>query len=135
MGVNGQLADTHLVSNEQFGLGGTSSVRGYFQSEAVADNGVGGSFEIQSPSLATVFGTFVDELRFFGFVDAGYTYLLGRLPTGQASDFTLVGAGGGLRIRLLGHLSGNVIAGVPLVAGPVSKKGDPRVTFQIKSEF
>ncbi len=134
-GLNGQLADTHLVSNEQFGLGGSSSVRGYYQSEAVADNGVGGSLEIQSPSLATIFGTYVDELRFFGFVDAGYTYLLGRLPTDQANDFTLVGAGGGLRIRLLGHLSGNVIAGVPLVAGPVSKKGDPRVTFQIKSEF
>ncbi|MDT0508419.1 ShlB/FhaC/HecB family hemolysin secretion/activation protein [Novosphingobium sp. MMS21-SN21R] len=135
LGLNGQLADTHLVSNEQFGLGGSSSVRGYYQSEAVADNGVGGSLEIQSPSLATVFGTFVDELRFFGFVDAGYTYLLGRVPTDQAKDFTLVGAGGGLRIRLLGHLSGNVIAGVPLVAGPVSKKGDPRVTFQVKSEF
>lgn len=134
-GLNGQLADTHLVSNEQFGLGGSSSVRGYYQSEAVADNGVGGSFEIQSPSLATVFGRFVDELRFFGFVDAGYTYLLGRVPAEQARDFTLVGAGGGLRIQLLGHLSGNVIAGVPLVDGPVSKKGDPRVTFQVKSEF
>lgn len=134
-GLSGQLADTHLVSNEQFGIGGTSSVRGYFQSEAVADNGISGLFEIQSPSMATVFGTFVDELRVFGFVDAGYTYLLGRRPTDQANDFTLVGAGGGLRIRLLEHLSGNVMAGVPLVAGPVSKKGDPRVTFQVKSEF
>lgn len=134
-GLTGQLADTHLVSNEQFGLGGSSSVRGYYQSEAVADNGVGGTFEIQSPSLANMFGTFVDDLRFFGFVDAGYTYLLGRIPADQARDFTLVGAGGGLRIQLFGHLSGNVIAGVPLVAGPVSKKGDPRVTFQVKSEF
>ncbi|MGV3510844.1 MAG: ShlB/FhaC/HecB family hemolysin secretion/activation protein [Novosphingobium sp.] len=134
-GLTGQLADTHLVSNEQFGLGGSSSVRGYYQSEAVADNGVGGTFEIQSPSLANMFGTFVDELRFFGFVDAGYTYLLGRIPAEQARDFTLVGAGGGLRIQLFRHLSGNVIAGVPLVAGPVSKKGDPRVTFQVKSEF
>jgi hemolysin activation/secretion protein len=131
----GQLSDVHLVANEQFGIGGLSSVRGYFQSEAVADSGLASSFELQSPSFASLFGSYVDELRLFGFVDNGYTVLVGRKPLGQQNEFRLLSAGGGARIRLFDRVSGEVIVGVPLVAGPVSQRGDPRVTFQIKSEF
>ena len=130
-----QLSDVHLVANEQFGIGGLSSVRGYFQSEAVADSGFTSSFELQSPSMASFFGDYVDELRVYGFVDNGYTVLVGRKPLGQQDEFRLLSAGGGARIRLFDRVSGEVLFGVPLIAGPVSKKGDPRITFQIKSEF
>jgi hemolysin activation/secretion protein len=135
LGMSAQLSDVHLAANEQFGIGGMSNVRGYFQSEAVGDSGVTGSLEIQSPSFATLFGSYVDELRVYGFVDGGYTWVLGRIPQEQDSKFTLVSVGGGARVKLFGHLSGEVLAGVPLTTGPVSKKGDPRVTFQVKSEF
>ena len=135
VGFSSQFADGHMVANEQFGLGGVSSIRGYYQSEAVADSGVNGTLEIQTPSLAAHLARFVDEFRVFGFVDGGYTWLLGTVPTGQASQFTLAGAGGGLRLKLLDHLTAEGLVGIPLLSGPVSHKGDPRITFQVKSEF
>ena len=52
----GQLADKPLVSSEQFSGGGWSSVRGYLQSEAVADDGVNGALELRSPSIASYIG-------------------------------------------------------------------------------
>jgi len=130
----GQFADSHLVTNEQFAAGGLSSVRGYYQSEAVGDNGSTLSLELRSPSAATWFGSFVDELRVFAFVDGGYAHVLRALPE-QQDNFTLVSVGGGARIRLLNYFSGEVMAGVPLRDGPVSSAGDPRVIFVVKGEF
>lgn len=134
-GFSGQLANSHLVANEQFGLGGLSSVRGYHQSEAVADDGINGTFELQSPSLAPYLFHFVDELRFYGFVDGGYTWLLGTIAKGQVDHYSLLGAGGGFRIKLFQHVLGEALVGVPMLSGPVSHAGDPRFTFQVKSEF
>jgi hemolysin activation/secretion protein len=129
-----QLADSHLVTNEQFAIGGSSTVRGYFQSEAVGDDGFVTSFELQAPSLAPVLGKSVDELRVFGFVDSGYTRTRRALP-GQLSEFRLLSVGGGARFGIFDRLSGEVVVGVPLRAGTVSKKGEPRTVFVVRGEF
>ncbi|WP_204309450.1 ShlB/FhaC/HecB family hemolysin secretion/activation protein, partial [Enterobacter cloacae] len=62
--VSGQFADASLVTNEQFSIGGMSSVRGYYVSEAVGDDGFVTSIEMRTPSLAPSLAGFVDELRF-----------------------------------------------------------------------
>lgn len=132
--LNAQLADSHLITNEQYSLGGLTNIRGYYQSEAVGDDGISQSFELRSPSVATKIASFVDELRAYAFVDMGYTHVRSALPD-QDNDFGLIGIGGGARLRMLDALSGEVSVGVPLLAGPVSSVGDPRIIFVVRGEF
>ncbi|WP_293882158.1 ShlB/FhaC/HecB family hemolysin secretion/activation protein [Sphingomonas sp.] len=131
---NVQIADVHLVTNEQFSAGGRSTVRGYFESEAVGDQGFVSTFELAGPSLATLLGKSVDELRAYAFVDSAYIRSLSVLP-GVNSTTRLLGVGGGARLRLFDHISGEVIVGVPLNAGPASKKGEPRMVFVVRGEL
>lgn len=132
--MTGQYADAHLVTNEQFALGGVTTVRGYFQSEIVGDNGISGSLEFRSPSLATYLGSFVDEFRLFGFADGGFTHVISSLIDQQA-NFRIASAGGGARVRLFKRLSGEVAVGVPFIDSTNNIKGDPRITFSAKGEF
>jgi hemolysin activation/secretion protein len=132
--ASAQYADSHLITNEQFATGGLTSVRGYYLSEAVGDNGFAQQFEFRSPSAATLFGSAVDELRVYGFFDMGYVHVLRALAE-QQSDFRLMSVGGGARLRLLGAFSGEMSIGVPLRDGPVSVAGDPRAVFIVRGEF
>jgi hemolysin activation/secretion protein len=132
--VNAQIADSHLITNEQYAIGGLTNVRGYYQSEAVGDDGFNQSFELRSPSAASLFGSFVDELRVYGFVDLGYAHVRSVLPE-QRSEFRLVGLGGGAKLRLFQMWSGEMSIGVPLLDGPVTDAGDPRAVFVVRGEF
>ena len=132
--LNAQYADSHLITNEQYSLGGLTNIRGYYQSEAVGDDGISQSFELRTPSIATKIGSFVDELRGYVFTDMGFTHVKSALP-GQDNDFGLIGVGGGARLRMFDALSGEVSVGVPLLAGPVSPVGDPRIIFVVRGEF
>ncbi len=131
---SGQLADSPLVTNEQFSVGGHTTVRGYFQSEAVGDDGVNGSVELRSPSFASRLGSFVDEARLFAFVDGGYVRVRRPLPD-QTGDFTLVSVGGGGRFQLLRHLQGNVAYGFALTDGTATSVGDGQIIFSLKADF
>ena len=54
--VQGQVADQPLVSNEQLSVGGADTVRGYLESEVLADSGAVLQMELRSPSLAERIG-------------------------------------------------------------------------------
>lgn len=132
--LSGQLADSSLVTNEQFSLGGLSNVRGYYLSEAVGDDGVNGSIELRTPDWGPAIGGFVDSVRLFGFVDGGYARV--RKPAaGQQRSFRLVGTGGGIRLQIFRLVTGELVVGVPLRRGPISDRGDPRTVFSLKGEF
>ena len=47
----------------------------------------------------------------------------------------LVGIGGGLRVRIFDRISGEVLGAVAMTGGPVTKRGAPRVSFDVKGEF
>lgn len=132
--LSAQLADSHLVTNEQFAGGGQTSVRGYYQSEAVGDNGISVSAELRSPSLAPYLPGFVDELRIFPFIDYAYVKIKRPLPD-QQSMFELLGVGGGIRMRFVNHISGEFSVGVPLINGSSTRRGDLRSMFSAKGEF
>ncbi len=131
---NVQIADVHLVTNEQFSAGGRSSVRGYFESEAIGDQGFVSTFEVAWPSLSPLLGKHVDELRAYAFVDAGYVRTLGTLP-GVTNTSRLLSVGGGARMKLFDRLYGEVIFGVALRDSSTTKKGDPRTVFVVRGEF
>ncbi len=132
--LSGQYADSHLVANEQFAIGGLTSVRGYFQSEVVGDRGFLTSLELRAPSLATAIGSFVDELRVFGFAEGGHVSVIDPLPDTR-STFRIGSVGAGVRLKVFKTLTGEFLVGVPLIATTESQRGDPRYTFSLKGEF
>lgn len=131
--VQGQATANPLVDTEQFSLGGLNTVRGYLEATVVGDNAVCGTLQFQSPSLL---GWLPDgnECRFFVFVDAGYAMLNDPLPE-QESTFTLWSYGIGTSIRLVGHLNGEFLVGVPQITQEPSKAGSPLFTFRISADF
>jgi len=132
--LSAQYADSHLVSNEQFAIGGLTTARGYYQSEVVGDRGVALSAEVRAPSLATQIGTFVDELRFFAFADGGIVSVIDPLPD-TISVHRIASVGGGLRLKVFGTFTGEAVVGVPLRSTTDTSRNDPRFTFLVKGEF
>jgi len=130
-----QVADSPLVSSEQFAAGGLSSVRGYLTAEAVGDDGVFGSLEIRTPPLFASARTWLDELRLFTFVDGSHLWVI-KPQAEQTSAFGLYSTGVGARVRLLDHLTGDLDVAVPLKDGP-NRAADGHIytTFSLKSDF
>ncbi|MBA3811843.1 MAG: ShlB/FhaC/HecB family hemolysin secretion/activation protein, partial [Caulobacteraceae bacterium] len=135
---SGQLADQPLIPSEEFAAGGLASVRGYLQSEAIGDSGFSGSLELRSPALAPRLGRladrFVEDLRVYGFVDGAFLRVIDPLPE-QTDVFALYSAGLGVRFQVLKYLRGDLVLALPLVDGAVTKMGQPRAVFSVKSEF
>jgi len=132
--VSAQLANSPLVSSEQFAAGGINTVRGYLAAEDTADSGVIGSVELRSPSVAKYFGSGVNEWRFLSFVDAAHLWLLSPLPE-QTSTFNLLSAGVGTRIQLLKYASADLEMAFPLKAGSSTKAYSPRFDFYVRAGF
>lgn len=129
-----QWSAAPLIANEGFSLGGMSSVRGYFETESLADYGFSLQGELRSPDLGKIVGGPLSELRFHAFADGGMGRIYFPLD-GQKRGFSLMTVGGGARIKLFNHLNGAVDVGTPLISGPESNSGDIFARFRIWGEF
>lgn len=130
----GQAADSPLISNEQFSLGGAESVRGYFETQSLADDAVFGSLELHSPHLGLAEWEFVNNLKLLAFLDAGKGWIKDALPGNSTGDF-LSSAGFGVHFQLWKHLSGAFDLGIPFTSLAPVRSGDPRLHFTIATEF
>lgn len=130
----GQASDSPLISNEQFSMGGAQSVRGYFETQSLADDAVFGSMELHSPHLGPSDWDDLNQLKLLTFFDAAKGWVKDALPGSSKGDF-LASAGMGVRFKMLKHLSGALDVGVPLNGQKPVKSGDPRVHFNIATDF
>jgi len=131
--LQGQATANPLVDTEQFSLGGLNTVRGYLESTVVGDNAVATTLEIQTPSLLGWLPE-GNEWRFFAFLDAGYAMLNDPLPE-QTSTFNLWSYGFGTSFRLVKHLNGEFLIGIPQITQSPSTAGDPLFTFRFSAEL
>lgn len=131
--LTAQWTDRPLISNEQFGIGGQSTVRAYRESEAMGDFGLATQIELRSPPLLSDWPG-VDEVRLYGFWDAGFAGIHDPLP-GQKEENLLMSAGVGGRARLFRYLNGAVDVGTPLISTPGRDVGLVSVRFRIWGEF
>lgn len=131
-----QYSADALISGEQFGLGGATSVRGTAERAISGDSGVSSSFEITTPEL-------MPGWRILGFVDAGWLSSNNTKlnPNKPASD-QLASTGLGLRYGSgnfgLSMEWGRVIAGaVQLPAGNTTlpKLGDEKFHLNLTARF
>jgi hemolysin activation/secretion protein len=132
--ASGQYSIEPLVSNEQFSLGGATTVRGYLESEQLGDYGVFGSIELISPQLAAYIGSWARDLRALAFLDAGYGGIQEPLP-GQLRSFDLYGVGVGLRMLAFDGLELTLDWALPLEDADRTEAGDDRVHFLASYDF
>jgi hemolysin activation/secretion protein len=126
----GQVANEPLISGEQFGLGGTHSVRGFDEREISGDNGYQFNFEVWTPVI-------VYNLRFLGFFDTGRRNLDDPHP-GQIAGESISSIGMGLRWYWKSYLSisldgAHVLNGIN--GDDVTKTGDDKVHFSVFLRF
>lgn len=131
-----QLTSDALISGEQFGLGGSSSVRGTAERPISGDSGVFASLELSTPEL-------VPGLRLAGFLDAGVlsSNNTGGVTNKSATD-GLSSLGLGLRYGA-GNVGltaewGRVVRGanVPLSAPTgLPKQGDEKLHVNLTARF
>ncbi len=123
-----QISSDPLLSSEEFGLGGISSVRGYDPSETVGDDGIGGTVEVQwnTPSRKT---------QVFGFLDSG-TVWNQDATTSNAKRNSLTSTGVGVRVDLPMDVNAEVVAAQPLNRD-IQTRGnrEPQFFFSLNKKF
>lgn len=129
--LEGQLADSPLVSNEQFSAGGADSVRGYHESERLGDDAIYGRLELSRPFPPV--GR-VQELRPFAFAEGAALRVKDALP-GQASHHELASAGLGVRLRVGQGLAAGLDWAHVFEGTDEVPAGDERVHFSVECSF
>jgi hemolysin activation/secretion protein len=132
--VSSQWADGPLVNNEQFSLGGVSTVRGYLEAEALGDSGGAGTLELHTPPLGSRGGSFLQPLYGFVFVDAGVATILNPLPA-QRENVALWSDGLGFRLENPQGFTGSLDYAVARRDGVRTRKGDSRLEFSLLYGF
>ena len=134
LSLSGQLADAPLIANEQFSAGGMDTVRGYFEAQQLSDDGVIGSIELHSPSIASYLAEFFNDVHFYGFFDTARMTIQQPLPD-QISRFTLSSVGMGMEMRAFDALNSNLLWAYVLDDNGTIQSGDSRVHFNVGYEF
>lgn len=132
--AQGQASDEPLVNSEQYSLGGQDTVRGYLESEVLADDAIAGTVELRSPPLAQYIGPKADSWQVYLFSDGGWGSIIDPLPE-QQSNFSLASVGIGSRLQLINHLNGAIDVALPLITSVTTKAEQVRVEFRVWVQF
>ncbi len=133
--ASGQISDQPLISNEQFAAGGMQSVRGYYQTQQLGDDGLNLSVELYSPRLAAEeWGEYIQNLRALAFYDWAYLWIREPLPA-NPSYYKLAATGVGLRAQVLKHFVGELDWGYPFYKQGTVDVGQQRIDFRMAYEF
>jgi hemolysin activation/secretion protein len=132
--LTGQWSPNPLISNEEFSVGGLTTVRGYYESELLGDFGGAVQTEVRSPNFASWAGRDWNELRLHLFADGGYAGIHDPLAD-QTQHAVLGAAGGGLSFKLLNHANGALDVGTPLVSGPNTRADTVFARFRLWGDF
>jgi len=134
--ADGQWASEPLVSNEQFGIGGVNSVRGYHEGEVFGDNGWHVSLEQDTPAhqVGLVFGTTPLTLRGSLYMDYAEAWLIDPQP-GQSSSTPLWSTGFGVVATVGYHWEARFLFTEPLLNSPTISAYSPYFNFALTAQF
>ena len=132
-----QYSPDALISGEQFGLGGASSIRGTSERPISGDRGVLATLEITTPDMQP-------GLRLVGFVDAGWLRNNNPNATTKPPSDRLASVGLGLRYNMgaLGLsaewgriVTGSVLANGAAAAATIPRAGDNKFHLSLTARF
>jgi hemolysin activation/secretion protein len=132
---DGQWASQPLISNEQFGIGGVNSVRGYHEGEDFGDTGWHFSLEQQSSPLVvgTVYGHNPLTVRGSVYMDIATVYLLD--PLGRPGSSELWSTGFGFTASVGSHWQARFLFSVPLIGTSITPQDQPYFNFNLTAQF
>jgi hemolysin activation/secretion protein len=130
------VAQHGLISNEQFGIGGTAGVRGYQEGERYGSSGWRATVEPRTPmvDIGMVDGTAPMRVRASVFMDYGQSYLY-EVPVGVATTEQLWGAGLGFSGTIGTSFDFRFAAAWALHSASMSKPGDLQIYFGLGAQF
>ena len=134
--ADGQWANEPLISNEQFGIGGTGGVRGYQEGERYGDTGWRLALEPRTPwvDIGMVDGSVPMRIRASVFMDYGQSYSSGA-PKGAESVVQLWGAGLGFNGVIGTMFDFRLGVAWALHSTPLSRPGDLQIYFGVGAQF
>lgn len=133
--ADGQWASEPLINNEQYGIGGVNSVRGYHEGEAFGDAGWHISLEQQTPAhlIGMVNGDAPLTISGSAFMDYGQVFLLD--PQGRPDNMQLWGTGVGLTSAIGSHWQSRFLVSVPLIGTTSTPRNEPFFNFILTAQF
>jgi hemolysin activation/secretion protein len=137
-GLDWQIATDPLISNEQFVVGGLSSVRGYREAEILGDSGARGSLEL---GYKVPLGNDRINWRIAAFAEGGYAWVERPEPE-EKSRFIIGSTGLTTSFDLFGVVAGQLDVAYRFDADPTDSGipvdtdlGDLRVHFKIGVKY
>lgn len=133
--AEGQWTDQPLISNEQFGLGGVNSVRGYQEGQVFGDTGWWIGLEQKTPPkvLGFVYSNHPLTVRASAFMEYGEVYLLD--PQGHQARTSLWGTGFGGIASIGATWEARLLVSWPLLSAGTTEEGQPRFNFSLSAQF
>jgi hemolysin activation/secretion protein len=131
--LRAQMADSALINNEQFGAGGVDSVRGYYESQALGDQGASLGFELRTPHLLKKIES-ISELRLLAFVEGAHLTVTDALPD-QDNEINLASVGLGMTLRALRQFELSIDWGWALRDSGEIESGDDRINAGLEWKF
>src|SRR5882724_2997265 len=131
----GQWANEPLISNEKFGEGGVSNIRGYQEGEVFGDTGWRANVELKTPGqvIGMAYGKQPLILRGSIYTDYGQAFSLNsNLHTPSVA---LWGIGFGTVMSVGSHWEARLLFSWPMLSTTVTKAGEPRFNFGLTSQF
>jgi hemolysin activation/secretion protein len=129
--ADGQFAEEPLITNEDYSISGADGVRGYLEAEVLADKGLKGSIQLQSP-IAQLHTLSLGDV--FVFYDAGRANIIDPL-SGEPASTVLRSWGAGLNLLPGKWINGLVTWADPLANGPNTRRGASRILFVVRGSF
>jgi hemolysin activation/secretion protein len=130
--AGGQYAVEPIIANEQFALGGATTVRGYLEASELGDTGIGGSLEFGLQPRRVWGERLLAETYLF--YDAG---IVGTMNPQDDDPYRsdLASAGLALNLGFADHLAASVSWAYPLVPSGRTDQGDSRFLFMMRSSW
>lgn len=129
--ADGQYAVEPLITNEDYTISGADGVRGYLEAEVLADKGIKGSTQLQSPVVQWRTLSLAD---FFVFYDVATGEIIDPLP-GEPASTALRSWGAGLHLLPTRAVNGIFTWADPLLDGPNTHRGESRILFMVRGSF
>jgi hemolysin activation/secretion protein len=133
--LDGQIANTPLISYEQYAAGGMENVRGYKESEEMGDSAFHGMIELTAPDISHLAGL-GERFQIIPYIFYDFAVLLVIDPlAGQDQDMDLQGTGAGIRGRLFSDVEFQTDLGFALSETSRIRRGDSQLHFKVKYQF
>ncbi len=132
--IEGQAANSALISNEAYAAGGADNVRGYLESEKQGDDALHASFELRYPSWRPAGWLAFKRFDLFAFTDATGLRSYDVLP-GTSDTALLWSTGIGLRLTGFETLNAQLAWAYALRDCERTLAGDNRLLFALGYEF